>query len=50
VKALQESTGLPKLPNIEFGLYEGPELSNAASQLKKQVIKVSTGRQRQRGY
>ena len=40
VKALQESTGLPELPNIEFGLYENSELSDVAWQLREQVIKV----------
>ena len=44
VKTLPESVGLPKLPNIEFGLYEGSEISVAASQLKEQVIKVIADR------
>jgi DNA-binding transcriptional LysR family regulator len=44
IKALPVSSGLPKLPEIEFGLYQGAELSAAASPLKEQVVKVIGGR------
>lgn len=43
VKALPKSTGLPKLPSIEFGLYEGSSLAGASLQMKAQVLKVVAG-------
>jgi len=44
IKALPKSTGLPKLPSIEFGLYEGSDLADAGSQLKAQVFEVIAGK------
>ena len=44
IKALPGSSSLPRLPEIHFGLYEGSELSEAAVQLKEQVIEVIAGR------
>jgi len=43
VKALPKSTDLPKLPSIEFGLYESSELTDAGSQLKTQILEVFAG-------
>ncbi len=44
VKALPKSIGLPKLPSIEFGLYEGSDLTDAGSELKAQVLEVIVGK------